>query len=158
MRFLFFRSISIIKSLEGWYQSPLFLLSLPPSVSIFSTLMFNVFKFVSKLFHILASFAVQTFWIQIRIDKTSGPDQDSVGLTIVLFGFFCCFFFVVVVVVFFFRFFLRMISFLLFFCLFVSVDALHASQHFSVMSRPFLCCMFNWFNPGLPVPTKLKNC
>ena len=97
MRFLFFRSISIIKSLEGWYQSPLFLLSLPPSVSIFSTLMFNVFKFVSKLFHILANFAVQTFWIQIRIDKTSGPDQDSVGLTIVLFFFVVFLFFVVVV-------------------------------------------------------------
>ena len=118
MRFLFFRSISIIKSLEGWYQSPLFLLSLPPSVSIFSTLMFNVFKFVSKLFHTLASFAVQTFWIQIRIDKTSGPDQDSVGLTIV-FGFFCFVFFLFFCCCFFFQGFLRMISFLLFFvCLF----------------------------------------
>ena len=155
MRFLFFRFISIIKSLEGWYQSPLFLLSLPPSVSIFSTLMFNVFKFVSKLFHILASFAVQTFWIQIRIDKTSGPDQDSVGLTIVFLFFFCfvfcffCFF----LLLFFFSGFFAYDFFLAFFCLFVSVDALHASQHFSVMSRPFLCCMFNWFNPGLPVPT-----
>ena len=84
---------------------------------------------------------LQTVWIQIRIDKTSGPNQDSEGLTIVVFC--CCFF----------SGFFAYDLFLSFFCLFVSVDGLRASQHFSVMSRPFLCCMFNWFNPGLPVPT-----